>query len=347
MRAVIRVEELCKHFKVSRRPPGLGAALRSVFRRRYELVRAVDGVSFRIERGERVGFLGPNGAGKTTTLKVLSGLLHPTSGTATVGEFEPRRRDSRFLKQITLVMGQKQQLIWDLPPSETYALNRAIFEIPPEQYRDTLAELGELLDLENLSSKPTRQLSLGERMKCELAAALLHRPTTLFLDEPTIGLDVAMQLAIREFIRRYNQRYEATVLLTSHYMDDVTALCNRVIVIDKGRIIHDGDLRGLVKSTHPDKLVSFTLKVPASPDMLERMGELVSSEGGRMVLRVKHAELRDVVSHVLSDLVVDDLSVEDPPLEDVLRQLFNSSTAPGHAPQEPAEHEPSRVSGRA
>jgi ABC-2 type transport system ATP-binding protein len=348
MRAVIRVEELCKHFKVYRRPPGLGAALRSVFRRRHELVRAVDGVSFRIERGERVGFLGPNGAGKTTTLKVLSGLLHPSSGTVRVGAFEPRRRDSAFLKQITLVMGQKQQLIWDLPPSETYALNRAIFEIPPAQYQGTLAELGELLDLENLSSKPTRQLSLGERMKCELAAALLHRPTTLFLDEPTIGLDVAMQLAIREFIHRYNQRYEATVLLTSHYMDDVTALCNRVIVIDKGRIIHDGDLRGLIRSTHPDKLVSFTLQGPVSPDRLAHLGELVSSEGGRVVLRVEHAALRDVVSHVLSDLIVDDLSVEDPPLEDVLRQLFKSSTAPGSAAEEPAAgHQPPGVSSQA
>jgi ABC-2 type transport system ATP-binding protein len=350
---VIRVEELCKHFKVHRRPPGFGAALRSVFRRRHELVRAVDGVSFRIERGERVGFLGPNGAGKTTTLKVLSGLLHPTSGTVTVGEFEPRRRDDAFLKRITLVMGQKQQLIWDLPPAETYQLNRAIFEIPPDQYGDTMAELSQLLDLDNLSAKPTRQLSLGERMKCELAAALLHRPTTLFLDEPTIGLDVAMQVAIREFIRHYNQRYEATVLLTSHYMDDVTALCNRVIVIDKGRIIHDGDLRGLIKSTNPDKLVSFTLQGPVSPDKLATMGELLSSDGGRpdapagapasagasssrIVLRVKQADLRDVVSHALSDLRVEDLSVEDPPLEDVLRQLFTSSTAQPRTPGDPS-----------
>lgn len=333
---MIRVEELRKHFKVHRRPPGLGAALRSVFRRRHELVRAVDGVTFHIERGERVGFLGPNGAGKTTTLKVLSGLLHPTSGTVTVDEFEPRRRDTEFLKYITLVMGQKQQLIWDLPPSETYALNRAIFDVPEGQFRETMAELTGLLDLENLSSKPTRQLSLGERMKCELAAALLHRPTTLFLDEPTIGLDVSMQVAIREFIRSYNQRYEATVLLTSHYMDDVTALCTRVIVIDKGRIIHDGDIRSLVKSMHPDKLVSFTYQGAISPDELGRMGEVVSNEGRRMVLKVKHADLRDVVSHALSVLSVEDLSVEDPPLEDVLRQLFASPAAPAPADSETA-----------
>ena len=204
---MIRVDDLVKTFRVHRRPAGLAAAIRSIFRRKYEVVRAVDGVSFKIERGERVGFLGPNGAGKTTTLKVLSGLLHPTSGAAEVNGFEPRRREPAFLKGITLVMGQKNQLLWDLPAAETYALNRALFDVPRDEYRETLAELSELLDLENLSTKPTRQLSLGERMKCELAAALLHRPKTLFLDEPTIGLDVYMQVAIREFIRSYNQRY--------------------------------------------------------------------------------------------------------------------------------------------
>lgn len=323
--AVIQVEHLRKHFKVHRRPEGMVAALKSLVCRRYETVRAVDDVSFTIERGERVGFLGPNGAGKTTTLKVLSGLLHPTAGKVLVGGFEPRHRPAAFLKQITLVMGQKQQLLWDLPPVETYALNRAIFDVPPEQYRETMAELTELLDLAALSGKPTRQLSLGERMKCELAAALLHRPTTLFLDEPTIGLDVSMQVAIREFIRTYNQRYEATVLLTSHYMDDVTALCSRVIVIDKGVIIHDGDLRGLVESMHPDKLVSFTLTESPSTEVIERMGTVVTSEPGRLVLRVNRAALRDVVSHALSTLPVADLSVEDPPLEDVLRQVFHNA----------------------
>lgn len=338
--SVIEVEHLRKHFKVHRRPEGMGAALKSLFRRRYELVRAVDDVSFTIQRGERVGFLGPNGAGKTTTLKVLSGLLHPTAGKALVNGFEPRHRPAAFLKQITLVMGQKQQLLWDLPPVETYGLNRAIFEVPQDQYRETMAELSELLDLAALSGKPTRQLSLGERMKCELAAALLHRPITLFLDEPTIGLDVSMQVAIREFIRTYNQRYEATVLLTSHYMDDVTALCSRVIVIDKGVIIHDGDLRSLVESMHPDKLVSFTLTQPPQPEAIERLGTVVTSEPGRLVLRVRRAALRDVVSYALSTLQVTDLSVEDPPLEDVLRQLFHnarSSEPEASAPASTAE----------
>jgi ABC-2 type transport system ATP-binding protein len=319
---VISVVDLVKTFRVHRRPPGLGAALKSIVRRKYEIVRAVGGVSFTIERGERVGFLGPNGAGKTTTLKVLSGLLHPTSGSVEVNAFEPRRREPAFLKGITLVMGQKNQLLWDLPAADTYALNRALFDVPRAEFAETMKELSTLLDLENLSTKPTRQLSLGERMKCELAAALLHRPTTLFLDEPTIGLDVSMQVAVREFIRSYNERYEATVLLTSHYMQDVTALCPRVIVIDKGELIYDGDLRALVRKIHPKKLVSFTLSGPVAPDELERLGEVVRSEGGRVELRVPQDRLRDVVSHSVAHLPVVDLSVEDPPVEDIMRQLF-------------------------
>lgn len=322
---MIRVFDLHKHFKVHKRRAGFGAALRSVFHRSYETVRAVNGVSFEIERGERVGFLGPNGAGKTTTLKLLSGLLHPTRGVAEVNERIPARRAAEFLRSITLVMGQKQQLMWDLPPAETYALNRAIFQVPDSQYRDTMAELSELLDLEELSTKPTRKLSLGERMKCELAASLLHRPTTLFLDEPTIGLDVSMQVSIRDFIRGYNERYEATVLLTSHYMEDVVALCPRVIVIDKGEIIHDGDLRALVRSTHPDKRVSFTLTGPVDRDQLERLGQIIEHEGGHVVLQVPHEDLRDAVSHALANWPIADLGVEDPPLEAVMRQLFASN----------------------
>jgi len=328
---VIRARELRKHFKVHRRPPGVGAALRSVFRRKHELVRAVDGVTFTIERGERVGFLGPNGAGKTTTLKVLSGLLHPTGGEVEVEGHVPGRREPDFLRRITLVMGQKQQLLWDLPPADTYAMNRAIFDVPKAQFDATMAELTDLLDLGELSTKPTRQLSLGERMKCELACALLHRPTTLFLDEPTIGLDVQMQLAIREFIRAYNQQHEATVLLTSHYMDDVVALCPRVIVIDGGKLIHDGDLRKLVKTMRPGKLVSFTLGGPVAEDELTRLGQVAHREAGRVVLQVADDRLREVVAHLLSALPVTDLSVEDPPLEDVMRTLFQEKTAPAEA----------------
>jgi ABC-2 type transport system ATP-binding protein len=260
------------------------------------------------------------------SLKVLSGLLHPTAGSVTVDDFDPRRRHADFLKRITLVMGQKQQLMWDLPPAETYALNRALFEVPADRYEETIQELAELLDLANLATKPTRQLSLGERMKCELAAALLHRPTTLFLDEPTIGLDVSMQVAIRDFIRTYNQRYEATVLMTSHYMEDVVALCPRVIVIDRGKLIYDGDLRELAKKMHPDKLVSFTLTGPADREALERLGSIAVHEGSRVVLRVAHDRVHDVVSHVLADLPVADLGIADPPLEEVMRHLFKGES---------------------
>ena len=329
---MITVVDLVKTFRVHRRPPGLGAALRSIVKRDYEIVRAVGGVSFKIERGERVGFLGPNGAGKTTTLKVLSGLLHPTSGAVQVNGFEPRRREPAFLRGITLVMGQKNQLLWDLPPADTYALNRALFDVPRAEFTETMKELSALLDLENLSTKPTRQLSLGERMKCELAAALLHRPTTLFLDEPTIGLDVSMQVAIREFIRSYNERYEATVLLTSHYMQDVTALCPRVIVIDKGELIYDGDLRALVRKVHPGKLVSFTLTGPVAPEELARLGEVARSDAGRVELRVPQDRLRDVVAHAMAHLPVVDLSIEDPPVEEIMRQLFRREAADSSVP---------------
>ena len=322
---MIVVEGLRKHFRVHRRPPGLAAAVRSLWHRQYDTVKAVDDISFKIERGERVGFLGPNGAGKTTTMKVLAGLLHPSAGTVTVEGHRPFARSPEFLQRITLVMGQKQQLIWDLPPAETYALNRAVFDLDPAVAHKTQADLTELLGLAKLIDKPTRQLSLGERMKCELAAALLHQPTTLFLDEPTIGLDVAMQVTIRDFIRDYNQRHDATVLLTSHYMDDVVALCPRVIVIDGGRIIHDGDLRALVKTMIPDKLVSFTASLP--PDEVARLGELVASGGGRTTVRVPEARLREVVGHVL-ERAGTDLAVEDPPLEDVMRKLFADKRAP-------------------
>ncbi len=322
---MIQVRDLKKHFKVHKRPPGLAAALRSVVHRTYTTVKAVDGVSFTIERGERVGFLGPTGAGKTTTLKVLSGLLHPTAGEVSVAEHRPQKRAAAFLRQITLVMGQKQQLIWDLPPAETWSLNRAVFGVAPAEFDRTLAELTELLDLKELSQKPTRQLSLGERMKCELAAALLHKPTTLFLDEPTIGLDVAMQVTIREFIREYNQRHDATVMLTSHYMDDVVALCPRVIVIDGGRLIHDGDLRALVKSMMPDKRVSFAGAMAA--DVIERLGRLVTQDSARTTIEVPEDRLREVIGHLLAGEGIGDLAIEDPPLEDVMRKLFKSKTA--------------------
>jgi ABC-2 type transport system ATP-binding protein len=319
---MIDVAALSKSYRVHKRAPGIAAALRSVFRRRYETVKAVEELSFRIAEGERVGFLGPNGAGKTTTLKVLSGLLHPTSGSVRVGGHVPHTRDPLFLQLITLVMGQKQQLLWDLPPSDTYAMNRAIYDIPRAQAEETIRTLTELLEIGDLISKPTRQLSLGERMKCELVAALLHRPRVLFLDEPTIGLDVSMQAKMRAFIRDYNERFGAAVLLTSHYMDDVVALCPRVVVIDRGRLIYDGDLRELVRRVRPDKHVTIRLSAPVAAEDLARLGKVVSADAAQAVLAVPAAQASAVVRDALAALPIVDLTIEEPPLEDVMRELF-------------------------
>ena len=313
-----------KHYRVHERPPGLAAAVRSLFSRPTRLVKAVDGISFKIAEAERVGFLGPNGAGKTTTLKMLSGLLLPTAGKAQVAGYVPFQRKPEFLSSIMLVAGQKQQLLWDLPPAETFEMNRAIYGLDKAQFKQTLDELVAVLQLAPLLQKPVRQLSLGERMKCELAAALLHRPRVLFLDEPTIGLDVTMQAAVRDFIRRYNEQHGATVILTSHYMEDVAALCPRVIVIDHGRLVWDGALDALVRSTRPEKLITVKLDHPASPELLELIGEkrLISQAGVQLKLQVPQQELQPLVSGLLSRAAVVDLTVEDPPLEEVLADLF-------------------------
>ncbi|MDB4987898.1 MAG: transporter, ATP-binding protein [Myxococcaceae bacterium] len=299
------------------------SAFRSLFRRSYRAVKAVDGISFSIAAGERVGFLGPNGAGKTTTLKMLSGLLYPTTGVAKVAGLVPFERSTEFLKSIMLVAGQKQQLLWDLPPLDTFELNRAIYGVAQADYRRTLDELVSLLKLEPLLAKPVRQLSLGERMKCELAAALMHQPRVLFLDEPTIGLDVTMQVAVRDFIRRYNEEHGATVILTSHYMEDVAALCPRIIVIDQGRIVYDGALNELSRTLRPEKRVriSFGREVELR-DLQACGGRLLSHSAQEAQLQVLHSELQSVVGGLLAKLPVVDLTVEDPPLEEVLGALF-------------------------
>jgi len=298
-----------------------------LFHRAYEDVKAVEDVSFSISAGERVGFLGPNGAGKTTTLKVLSGLLHPTEGRVSVAGFVPKERQRGFLEQITLVMGQKQQLLWDLPPSETFLLNRAIYDIPRKQYEATVAELSELLELGPLLGKPTRQLSLGERMKCELAVALLHRPKVLFLDEPTIGLDVSMQATVRGFVRAYNERFGATVLLTSHYMEDVAALCPRVMVIDKGRLIYDGSLLELVRRVRPDKRMILRFSRPVERRDLDALGSVIEHRDAEAIVQVSKDALQSAVARALSSLPLTDLTVEDPPLEEVMRDLFAQGRA--------------------
>jgi ABC-2 type transport system ATP-binding protein len=320
---MIRVRALRKHYRVHERPPGLAAAFKSVFRRRYRTVAAVDGIDFDIREGERVGFLGPNGAGKTTTLKVLSGLVHPTSGEVIVDGHEPRRRSDAFLKTITLVLGQKQQLLWDLPPSETFELNRATYGVPRAQFDETLRELSELLELDDLVRKPTRTLSLGERMKCELVAALIHRPRVLFLDEPTIGLDVSMQVAVRDFVKRYNERNGGTLILSSHDMEDVARLCPRVIVIDKGKLVYDGELAELVTRIRPDKRVVLRFSRPVEERELACLGgTVVRHDSGESVLQVHKEAVNAAVGTALAQLPVSDLTVENPPLEEVIGALF-------------------------
>ena len=334
---MITARQLTKHYQVHERPPGVLAALRSLVRREYKTVRAVDDISFDIAAGERVGFLGPNGAGKTTTLKMLSGLLHPTVGSVRVFDHDPKKRDGDFLRSIMLVTGQKQQLLWDLPPAETFELNRAIYDVPRAQYRQTLDEMVELLQLSELIRKPTRQLSLGERMKCELAAALLHRPKVLFLDEPTIGLDVTMQAVVRRFIKTYNERHGATVMLTSHYMDDVAALCPRVLVIDHGKLTYDGSLTALVHRTRPEKRVTLRFDRAVTAAEIELLcadtgarrvaAEAAPADAALLVLQAQGEAMKRVVSVALARLPVLDLAVEDAPLEEVLAELFSRHAA--------------------
>ncbi|HEY8468870.1 MAG TPA: ATP-binding cassette domain-containing protein [Longimicrobiales bacterium] len=327
----ILVEGLTKHYRVKVREPGLGGAVRALFRPRYREVRAVDAVSFRIEAGEVVGFLGPNGAGKTTTIKMLAGLLYPTSGRVEVVGFEPWRGGPAFKSRFALVLGNKQQLIWDLPPEETFLVNRAIYGIGWPEYRRALDELVALLRLEDVLGRPVRQLSQGERMKCELAAALLHRPEVLFLDEPTLGLDVNAQETIRAFVRDYSQRHGATVLLTSHYMADVTALAERVLIINHGTLLYDGALATLAERTLPVKRVTLVLAAPVPRAGLERYGTVREYEPPRAVLEVPRQDAARLSARLLAELPVLDLGISDPPVEEVIRAVFAAPAGPADA----------------
>jgi ABC-2 type transport system ATP-binding protein len=320
MEPTVRVQELRKTFVVPERDAGLAQAMKSLFRRRTRQVQAVEGISFELEPGEVVGFLGPNGAGKTTTLKMLSGLLYPTSGEARVLGHVPSKRERDLLRRITLVMGNRNQLQWDLPALDSFELNRAIYRIPVEQFRETGDELIDLLDVGDLVRKPVRNLSLGERMKVELVGALLHRPQVLFLDEPTIGLDVTMQKRIRSFIAEYNRRHAATVLLTSHYMADVEALCRRVIVIHHGRILFDGQLASLGDTFAAYKTIAVVLENGVVP--LDGYGDVIHRDGDRVTLRVPKAETSRVAARLLNEQQVLDLTIEDPPIEDVIELVF-------------------------
>lgn len=305
--AAIDVRDLCKTFDVPVRDAGLKASIRSLAHRVTKEVVAVGGVTFSIAPGEIVGFLGPNGAGKTTTLKMLSGLLHPTSGHCSVLGFEPKQRPAGLLRQISLVMGNRNQLQWDLPALDSFELNRAVYRIDRAEFVALRDELIDLLDLQLLVSKPVRNLSLGERMKVEIAGALLHKPKVLFLDEPTIGLDVTMQKRIRTFVTSYNQRFGATVMLTSHYMADVQALCKRVIVIHHGLVVFDGDLSELISRVDIPKTITARL-----------------SNGDEMIVQASRAMVAAQTAQLLADHDVVDLSVEDPPIDDVIERVFAS-----------------------
>lgn len=320
--AYIHVSQLSKRYRVAAKASGMGGTLRHFFQRQYRTVQAVETVSFDIEPGEVVGFLGPNGAGKTTTLKMLTGLIHPSAGEVSVGGHVPFQRKVDFLQTITLVMGQKQQLLWDLPALDSLRINAAIYGLSDKDFRDRVGELSAMLDLDGKLSQPVRKLSLGERMKAEMLAALLHRPQVLFLDEPTLGLDVNAQVAVRDFLRDYNQRYQATILLTSHYMADITALCRRVLLIHQGRLIYDGDLDGLLNRFAPYREVKVELADRSEADRLAHYGDLETLEGCTASLIVRRDALTQTVSRLLTDLNIQDLTVSDPPVEEVIGRVF-------------------------
>ncbi len=325
--STISVKNLVKEYTVYKKEPGFVGSLKSLFSRKYEKVRAVDDISFEIEEGELIGFIGPNGAGKTTTLKCLSGLLYPTHGEVKVLGFTPFERKTKFLKSIALVMGQKNQLWWDLPAMESFSLNKEIYEIPDKQFQEVVHDLSKLLDVEEFLKVQVRKLSLGQRMKMELIAALLHNPKVLFLDEPTIGLDVVMQQNLREFIREYNRKYKATILLTSHYMGDVEALAKRVIVINHGKILFDGQLSDLVKKHAPYKVISVVLNNMPNPKILEGMGEIEKFKYPELILRVPRDRASEIAGIILSKLPVEDVNIENPSVEDIIRDVFSGSQA--------------------
>ena len=319
---IVSVSGLKKQYKVHKKEPGLKGSLASLFFRKYETVKAVDEVNFKIAEGELIGFIGPNGAGKTTTLKCLSGLLYPDGGVTSVLGFIPWERKKEFLKQIAFVMGQKNQLWWDLPAVETFNLNKEIYEIPPQIYKKNLDELVSLLEVKDVLKVQVRKLSLGQRMKCELIAALLHQPKVLFLDEPTIGLDVVMQKKIRDFISDYNKRHQATIILTSHYMDDVKELAKRVVIINKGKIIFDGFLEEIIKKFANHKTITVIFSKPVSRKDLKGIGKVKDFDPLKASILVKRSAASLAAAEVLQRLPVEDLNIEEPQIEDIIRELF-------------------------
>ena len=323
--SIIQVRDLTKSYRVYKKREGLGDSIRGLFHREYSEVQAVRGIDLDVQQGEFVAFLGPNGAGKTTTLKLLSGVINPTSGTAEVMGYVPWERKNEYRRRFALVMGQKNQLWWDLPAQESYRLQQQIYGVPKEQFDATLNELTDLLDVDRLLSQPVRELSLGERMKLELIAAMLHSPDVLFLDEPTIGLDVIAQHNIQQFLRYYQEKRKITILLTSHYMKDVAALCKRVVIIARGQIQYDGSLSGIVDQFSGDKIVTLQLAEGHKPSLVDH-GVVLDENWPKVRIRVPRADVPKVLTQTLRDHPIEDVVVEDPPLEDVIAELFREST---------------------
>ena len=320
----IVVKNLSKVYPVPVKMPGLKGTIKHFFRRQYRYVKAVDQISFAIQPGEIVGFLGANGAGKTTTLKMLAGLIHPSSGSVEVADYVPFRRQRQFLADTSLVMGQKQQLLWDLPALDSLRINAAVYQIPERRFQERIKEISDMLSLTGKLTQPIRKLSLGERMKAELLAALLHQPKVLFLDEPTLGLDVNAQSSVREFLRKYNQQYQATLLLTSHYMADISALCDRVLLIHEGQLMYDGKLGKLVERFAPYREVRVEFSESVSHQTLQGYGELEALDGQIARFLVKREALTDSISRILAQLPVIDLKITEPPLEEVVGRLFRA-----------------------
>jgi len=326
--AVIDVQGLAKSYRVYQKKEGLRAAVSGLFSRQYREVRALRGVDLQVPEGEFVAFLGPNGAGKTTMLKLLSGVITPTSGSAKVLGFVPWQRENEYRRRFALVMGQKNQLWWDLPAQESFRLHQQIYRIRPKQFDRRRDELVDLLGVAQLLRQPVRELSLGERMKMELIAALLHSPEVLFLDEPTIGLDVVAQHAIQKFLKHYQQARRITILLTSHYMKDIAALCKRVVVIAQGRIIYDGSLAGIIDRFSSHKVLTLHFADGRLPGDLARYGDVLEWEEPKAKLRIDRNQISQVLSAVLADHVLQDVSVEDQPLEEVIAEVFSLSEEP-------------------
>ncbi len=330
---IIRASGLSKTYRISEKQPGLAGTIQHLLRRRHRDVLAVDGISFTIEPGEIVGFLGPNGAGKTTTLKMLTGLIHPSGGELEVAGHEPFRRQARFLRQITLVMGNRQQLIWDLPALDSLRVNAAVYGIAEAEAQRRIGQLAEMLELGQELRRPMRKLSLGQRMKAELLAALLHEPAVLFLDEPTLGLDVNAQARVRDFLADYNRRTGATVLLTSHYMGDITALCPRVLLIHQGQLFHDGSLADLTQRLAPCRQVRLELADLHPPEAFAGFGQLEAHQGHLVRLLVPRAQLAEQVAALLERFAVVDLEVSDPPVEELIGGLFRQRDSNSEASQ--------------